>query len=76
MSGVLDELLRALRLRKPRQEPIGEAEAYERAYGERRDVRRVKLEPRRPRYDLRVSGEDLRRRFQERLDARESKDKQ
>ena len=75
MSGLLGDLLRALRLRKPRQEPIGEAEAYERSYGERRDVRRVKLEPRRPRYDLRVSGEDLRRRFQERMEARESKEK-
>ena len=75
MSGVLDDLLRALRLRRPRQEPIGEAEAYERSYGERRDVRRVKLEPRRPRYDLRVSGEELRRRFQERMEAREPKEK-
>ena len=75
MSGMLDSLLRALRLRKTREQPIGEAEAYERAYGERRDVRRVKLEPRRPRYDLRVSGEDLRRRFQERMEAREPKDK-
>ena len=75
MSRVLGDLLRALRLRKPRQEPIGEAEAYERSYGERRDVRRVKLEPRRPRYDLRVSGEELRRRFQERMEARDSKEK-
>jgi hypothetical protein len=51
---------------------LDEAECYGRAYGERSpDVRTVKLEPRRPRYSLRVSGEDLRQRFQERLDARE-----
>jgi hypothetical protein len=30
----------------------------------------VKLEPRRPRFQLRVTGEDLRRRFEERLDKR------
>jgi hypothetical protein len=30
----------------------------------------VKLEPRRPRYELPVSGEDLRRRLEERLDER------
>ncbi len=52
--------------------PIGEAEAYERSYGVRSaDVRAVKLPPRRPRFDLSVSGEQLRRRFEERLAARE-----
>lgn len=30
----------------------------------------VKLEPRRPRYDLAVTGEDLRREFEARIDAR------
>ncbi len=34
------------------------------------DVRVVKVE-RRPRYDLRVSGEDLRQAFEERLEKRE-----
>jgi hypothetical protein len=59
------------RRNKQRDRPIGEAEAYHHAYGERSpDVRTVKLPPRRPRYKLRVSGEELRRRFQERLDAR------
>jgi hypothetical protein len=31
----------------------------------------VKLEPRRPRYDLDVTGEDLRRSFEARIDARD-----
>ena len=30
----------------------------------------VKIEPRRPRYELSVSGEDLRRDFEERIEAR------
>ena len=30
----------------------------------------VKLEPRRPRYELSVTGEDLRREFELRIDAR------
>ena len=59
--------------RKRRLRQIGEAEAYGRAYGERSEqVRVVKLEPRRPRYRLPVSGETLRRAFAERLDAREA----
>jgi hypothetical protein len=32
------------------------------------------LPPRRPRYQLRVTGEELRRRFQERLDARKDEE--
>jgi hypothetical protein len=52
---------------------MGEGEAYIRCHGARgNDVRVVRLERRRPRYELPVSGEDLRQRFQERLDARES----
>jgi hypothetical protein len=31
----------------------------------------MKLEPRRPRHDTRVSGEDLRQAFEQRLDSRE-----
>ena len=34
-------------------------------------VRIVSLEPRRPRYDLAVTGEELRTQFEARLDARE-----
>ena len=68
---MFDDLLRALRLRKPRPAPIGEAEAYERSYGEKRDVRRVYLPPRRPRYETSVSGEELRRRFEQRLSERD-----
>jgi hypothetical protein len=51
---------------------LNEAECYARCYGEGDDnVRFVKLEPRRPRFDLDVSGEDLRRAFEMRLDKRE-----
>jgi len=51
---------------------LNEAECYARCYGAGDDnVRSVKLEPRRPRFDLRVSGEDLRRAFEVRLDKRE-----
>ena len=68
MAGV-----RLLPFRRKRQEsPIGEAEAYARSYGEKSaDVRTVKLPPRRKRFELPVSGEELRRRFEERLRARE-----
>jgi len=34
-------------------------------------VKIVRLEPRRPRYDLDVTGEELRRQLEERLDARD-----
>jgi hypothetical protein len=55
-----------------RLRPLTEAEAYARCYGEGEDtVRFVKLEPRRPRFDLDVSGEDLRQAFESRLDKRE-----
>jgi hypothetical protein len=51
---------------------LDEAECYARCYGAGDDnVRFVKLEPRRPRYDPRVSGEDLRRAFETRLDRRD-----
>jgi hypothetical protein len=63
--------VRALRL-KVRLRPLDEAEAYARCHGERgSDVRIVHIEPRRPRYAVMVSGEELRQRFEERLDARE-----
>ena len=35
------------------------------------DVRVISVEPRRPRYETPVSGEELRRLFEERLDAAE-----
>ncbi len=55
-----------------RLRPLSEAEAYARCYGEGdENVRFVKLEPRRPRFSLGVSGEDLRRAFESRLEKRE-----
>ena len=63
--------MRALRLRV-RLRPLDEAEAYARCHGERgAEVRIVHVEPRRARYDLGVSGEDLRQSFERRLDARD-----
>jgi len=50
---------------------LTEAECYVRCYGGwDPTVTLVKLEPRRPRYDLAVTGEDLRREFEARIDAR------
>lgn len=52
--------------------PLSEAEAYARCHGARSvDVRIVKVEPRRPRYDLETSGEALREAFEKRLDTRD-----
>ena len=52
---------------------LDEAAAYERCHGARgQDVKIVKLPPRRPRFDVLADGEKLRRRFEERLDARET----
>jgi hypothetical protein len=53
---------------------LNEAECYARCHGEGDgdNVRVVKLEPRRPRFDLEISGEDLRRAFEVRLDKRET----
>jgi hypothetical protein len=59
--------------RRWRARPLEEAEAYARCHGDRgNDVRLIRLPPRRPRY-LAVlrTGEELRRRFEERLDGRE-----
>ncbi|MGH2933860.1 MAG: hypothetical protein ACRDL2_05015 [Gaiellaceae bacterium] len=50
---------------------LSEAECWARCYGSSEaTVTLVKLEPRRPRYATPVSGEDLRRLFEERIDAR------
>ena len=55
---------------------IGEAEAYGRSYGDQSgEVKVVKVEPRRPRYQLRVSGESLRNAFLDRLNRREPADR-
>ena len=54
-----------------RLRPLSEAECYARCYrGWDPTVTVVKLEPRRPRYEPPVSGEDLRRSFEARIDAR------
>lgn len=51
---------------------LSEAECYARCYGSGDDgVRVVKVEPRRSRYSGHISGEDLRRLFELRLDARQ-----
>jgi hypothetical protein len=56
-----------------RLRPLTEAECYARCYGDGDDnVRFVKLEPRRPRFDIDVSGEELRQAFETRLEKRES----
>ena len=62
-------------MRRQRLRPLTEAEAYARCHGMRDpEVRIVSIEPRRPRYDLPVSGEDLRRSFEEKLARREPED--
>jgi hypothetical protein len=50
---------------------LSEAEAYARCYGGAGEDVKVVRVPRRPRYQLDVSGEDLRAAFAERLDRRE-----
>ena len=51
---------------------LSEAECYARCYGGWEEtVRVVRLEPRRPRHQVLLEGEALRRRFEEYLDARE-----
>ena len=50
---------------------LSEAECYARCYrGWEPTVTVVKLEPRRPRYPTSVTGETLRKVFEERIDAR------
>ena len=56
-----------------RLRPLSEQECYLRCYGSRDDmVRVVRLERRRQRQLARISGEELRRLFELRLDAREA----
>ena len=54
-----------------RLRPLSEAEAYARCYQSASDDVRVVKIPRRPRYQLEVSGEDLRAAFADKLDKRE-----
>jgi hypothetical protein len=56
-----------------RLRPLDEAAAYARCHGDRDDsVRVVALPPRRARYDLLATGEEIRRRLEERIDARDT----
>lgn len=59
--------------RKERLRPLDEAAAYARCHGDRDDtVRVMKLPTRRAKYELLATGEEIRRRLEERLDAREA----
>lgn len=65
-SGTARTLRHVRRLRT-----LSEAECYVRCYGGwDPTVTITKVEPRRPRYDLAVSGEHLRREFEARIDSR------
>jgi hypothetical protein len=61
------------RKRKLRLRELGESEAYHHSYGEPpRDVKIVKLPPRRPKYKhVLADGERMRQAFLQRLDKRE-----
>ncbi|MFN0153683.1 MAG: hypothetical protein ACKVUT_04835, partial [Gaiella sp.] len=63
-----------MRGKTDRLRPFDEATAYARCHGDRDEsVRVVKLPPRRERYDsLLATGELIRRRLEERIDARET----
>lgn len=59
--------------RKERLRPLDEAAAYARCHGDRDEsVRVMKLPTRRAKYELLATGEEIRRRLEERLDAREA----
>ena len=64
------------RKNRQRLRTLGESEAYHHSYGEPpRDVKIVKLEPRRPRYkQVLKDGERLRQAFLQRLDKREQEE--
>ncbi len=65
-SGPARTLRFVIRLRT-----LTETECYARIYGgSDPTVKIVRLEPRRPRYELDVTGEYLRREFEARIDAR------
>ena len=51
---------------------LNEAECYARCYGDHEDaVQVIELQPRRLRFETTLTGEDIRRLFELRLDARE-----
>lgn len=51
---------------------LNEAECYTRCYGDREEaVQVIEAQPRSTRYETTLSGEDIRRLFEVRLDARE-----
>jgi hypothetical protein len=51
---------------------LNEAECYTRCYGDREEaVQLIEIQPRSTRYEMTLSGEDIRRLFEVRLDARE-----
>jgi hypothetical protein len=55
-----------------RLRPLSEEECYARCYGGwEPTVKIVRLEPRRPRYELDVTGEELRRQLEVKLDSRD-----
>jgi len=59
-------------VRLVRLRPLSEAEAYARCYGRGdENVKFVRLERRPPRFDTGLTGEDLRRAFEVKLDSRE-----
>jgi hypothetical protein len=62
-----------VRKRRWRARPLAESEAYARCHGDRsNEVKLIRLPPRRPRYlSILRTGEELRQRFEERLDRRE-----
>ncbi|MDX6414649.1 MAG: hypothetical protein QOH23_2059 [Gaiellaceae bacterium] len=70
--------MRLFRKPKQRLRELGESEVYHHSYGEApRDVKIVKLEPRRPRYhQVLKDGERLRQAFLQRLDKREHEEKE
>lgn len=61
---------------KQRLRPLDESEAYHHSYGDApRDVKIVKLPPRRPRYkQVLADGERLRQAFLQRLDKRDQEE--
>jgi hypothetical protein len=61
---------------KRRLHELGESEAYHHSYGEPpRDVKLVKLPPRRPRYQqVLADGERMRQAFVQRLDKRDKEE--
>jgi hypothetical protein len=64
------------RRNESRLHEIGEAEAYGRSYGEQSgEVRVLRAEQRRPRAQLRVTGEALRKAFLDRLNKRHASER-